>query len=573
MYWSSIVGALGLLAPLVLAAPSAQLDKRLDCKFNSATDPTCWDDNFNLETNYYETGPKTGKVHTYDFVITNITVSPDGIERTALAINGQIPGPAITANWGDTIVVHVTNNIGTAGTSIHFHGVRQNNTNSQDGVVSITQCPTPGNGTTTTYTWIATQYGSSWYHSHYAVQAWDGLFGPIEIQGPASQKYDIDLGSVMLSDWTHQTSESIYNAKAHLEDGATMDNGLINGKNIFTKEDGTVVGKRHEIIFTPGKTHRIRLVNTAMDTHYNVAIDGHEMEVIAADFVSVDPFKTDILTIGIGQRYDIIVKPNAAGGNHWFRVQESQYCGFGFSLPNGLDLKAIIRYDANSKEDPAPKDAPAWENSCLDMPAANLKPSLKIDLPESNFAADHTVDFQKQQNPETSFMDWMIKEVPYYSPWDYPTLQQVAEKNTSNFDPRQQVVRVDDSKKFIYALITVNEGTPHPVHLHGHDFFILGQSKEAFDPATFVPNLKNPPRRDVAMVQSSGFLAIAFQTDNPGAWLLHCHIGWHTSNGFAMTFLEHEKLIDTNSKELKANCDAWKDWSAKAGIKQHDSGV
>ena len=46
----------------------------------------------------------------------------------------------------------------------------------------------------------------------------------------------------------------------------------------------------------------------------------------------------------------------------------------------------------------------------------------------------------------------------------------------------------------------------------------------------------NPPRRDVAMLPapagppgggpppSGGWLVIAFLTDNPGAWLMHCHI-------------------------------------------------
>jgi len=62
-----------------------------------------------------------------------------------------------------------------------------------DGVASITQCPTAP-GSSTTYTWKATQYGSSWYHSHFAFQAWDGVFGPIVIQGPASANYDVDAG-------------------------------------------------------------------------------------------------------------------------------------------------------------------------------------------------------------------------------------------------------------------------------------------------------------------------------------------------------------------------------------------
>lgn len=53
----------------------------------------------------------------------------------------------------------------------------------------------------------ATQYGSSWYHSHFSVQAWDGVFGGILINGPATSNYDEDLGHVFLNDWSHQTAD------------------------------------------------------------------------------------------------------------------------------------------------------------------------------------------------------------------------------------------------------------------------------------------------------------------------------------------------------------------------------
>lgn len=141
----------------------------------------------------------------YYFELTDVTVAPDGVSRTAMAVNGSIPGPTIFADWGDTVVVHVTNSLSDSqnGTSIHWHGIRQNYTNDQDGVVSITQCPTAP-GEQITYTWRATQYGSSWYHSHFALQAWEGIFGGIVINGPATADYDEDLGMLFLNDWDHQ---------------------------------------------------------------------------------------------------------------------------------------------------------------------------------------------------------------------------------------------------------------------------------------------------------------------------------------------------------------------------------
>jgi hypothetical protein len=77
------------------------------------------------------------------------------------------------------------------------------------------------------------------------------------------------------------------------------------------------------------------------------------------------------------------------------------------------------------------------------------------------------------------------------------------------------------------------------------------------------------------MLHSSSYLAIAFQADNPGAWLLHCHIGWHTSQGFALTFLERsgeiKKTIDV--PRLNGTCSDWKTFADKHNITQHDSGV
>lgn len=99
-------------------------------------------------------------------------------------------------------MVHVTNSLQNNGTSIHWHGIRQNWTNGMDGVPSVSQCPiAPGDSFT--YKWRAVQYGTGWYHSHFYVQAWDGVYGAIQINGPATADYDVDLGHLILQDWYH----------------------------------------------------------------------------------------------------------------------------------------------------------------------------------------------------------------------------------------------------------------------------------------------------------------------------------------------------------------------------------
>lgn len=142
----------------------------------------------------YAVTPITCKVVYYNFDITGATFGPDGVARPVMSVNGQMPGPAIKASWGDTVVVTVNNKLDNLnGTSIHFHGIRQLNNNMNDGVPSITQCPIAP-GSSMTYTWVAENYGTSWYHSHFAIQAWEGVMGPMIIDGPHSADFDEDMG-------------------------------------------------------------------------------------------------------------------------------------------------------------------------------------------------------------------------------------------------------------------------------------------------------------------------------------------------------------------------------------------
>lgn len=71
--------------------------------------------------------------------VDNITVALDGFSRFVLAYNGTVPGPALIADWGDTFVVHVTNNMAENGTTVHWHSIRQLENSQYDGVPGVTQ--------------------------------------------------------------------------------------------------------------------------------------------------------------------------------------------------------------------------------------------------------------------------------------------------------------------------------------------------------------------------------------------------------------------------------------------------
>lgn len=301
--------AISLFFGLLVASTAASLHhqhlhpqiKRDVCSGNTASNRQKWC-NYDASTNYYDVVPNTGVTREYYFTIQEVTVAPDGYSRSAMAINGSIPGPTIHANWGDHVIVHVTNNLASVknGSSIHFHEIRQNYTNPNDGVVSITQCPTAP-GKTTTYKWRATQYGSSWYHSHIGLQAWEGVFGGIVIDGPATENYDVDKGSLFLNDWSHRTVDELYDS-AQSSGPPTLDNGLINGTNVYGDDNSTSqTGYRFNTSVTAGTSYRFRLVNAAIDTHFKFSIDNHTLTVMAMDFVPIEPFNTTVLSIGMGK--------------------------------------------------------------------------------------------------------------------------------------------------------------------------------------------------------------------------------------------------------------------------------
>lgn len=77
------------------------------------------------------------------------------------------------------------------------------------------------------------------------------------------------------------------------------------------------------------------------------------------------------------------------------------------------------------------------------------------------------------------------------------------------------------------------------------------------------------------MLPASGYLVIAYQTDNPGVWLMHCHIGWHTSEGFALQLVErHSEIAATvDADSMSQTCDNWNSFQDAEGIEQEDSGV
>jgi len=143
-------------------------------------------------------------------------------------------------------------------TTIHWHGIRQIGSNDQDGVPGITECGIAP-GSSRTYTWHASTYGTGWYHGHTMAQFGGGIRGPLIIHGPATADYDLDLGHIMIEDVYERPMMEIA-ARAARTAGAppVAINYLLNGKNM--SPDGTK-GENPKWILKDGKKHLIRIIN------------------------------------------------------------------------------------------------------------------------------------------------------------------------------------------------------------------------------------------------------------------------------------------------------------------------
>ena len=493
--------------------------------------------------------------------------------------------------------IHVTNYIQTNGTTVHWHGIRQLHTNEMDGVNGVTQCPIATNDTFT-YHFKALQYGHTWYHSHYSLQYPDGVAGPLLIHGPTSADYDFEFDPIFINDWSHNSAFSDFHHElvagpplmqsillgghGHYTCPNTTDPNCIGGDSIFTR------------VVTEGKRYLLHLINASTASQFVFSIDGHILEVITADLVPIQPYKTESVLIGIGQRYSVIVTadaltnyPPAPNGNYWIRTVLAEGCG---NIEQSNPLTGILRYSSSSTA--LPQSNP-WNfpTKCSDEPYESLIPIVEWSVgqhPANNVTEDTFEAGISNQKFHGNVNRWDLTDTPLWLDFSSPSILNLHNKT---WNPEYCIVDYNYDDEWVYLVVTGKPafvGPPskatiaaaHPIHLHGHDFAILAQSEDTYDektsPNTF--NFKNPPRRDVALLPAGGYLAIAFKSDNPGVWLLHCHIAWHASSGLALEILERQKDIIPTIGSLdatKRTCNNWTIWLNNhiSTFDQDDSGI
>jgi FtsP/CotA-like multicopper oxidase with cupredoxin domain len=489
-----------------------------------------------------------------------------------MLINKMYPGPTLTADWGDTVKVTITNHLRKNGTSIHWHGMRQLGTNIQDGANGVTECPIPP-GASKTYTFKMTQYGTSWYHSHFSAQYGNGVFGSIVINGPASRPYDIDLGAYPIYDYYLKTADQLLVDTQHTPAPPSSDNVLFNGTNVNPLGTG---GAYSRITLTPGKRHRLRLINPSVEHNYQVSIVGHNMTVIATDLVPVKPITTDNVFLGVGQRLDVTIDATNTPGNYWMNVTlpVANLCGSSLNPAPA----AIVHYSSVPNGLPTNPGTIPTNPGCRDSLSYSPVVTRQAPLDQFTPSANNTLDVTLSTAP---LVVWKINNSSISVDWDRPVLDYVLTGNTS-YPTSENLVMVNQRNVWTFWVIENESGIPHPMHLHGHDFLVLGASANNVGPFTAADKAQlratNPTRRDVTMLPGGGWLVLAFKADNPGSWLFHCHIAWHVSGGLSVDFLERvseqkAQISSADAAAFNSNCAAWRTYAQNNGIVKIDSGL
>ena len=269
--------------------------------------------------------------------IGNVAVRVDGKVSKAIGINGTVPGPLIRLKHGQQVRLRVTNTLPMS-SSIHWHGVLVPFT--MDGVPGVS-FPGIEPGATFDYAFPIVQAGTYWYHSHSGYQEQDGLYGPIVIDpaGPDPIAYDREH-VIILSDHSPMLGATIFRKLKQMGGGyfnmqrLTL-SGLLAGRDMPLSERrewakmrmdpadiADVTGSTYTFtvnghgpfdnwtgLFTPGERVRLRIINAAAQTNFNVRIPDLPMTVVAADGQNVRPVKVDEFQIGVAETFDVIVTP------------------------------------------------------------------------------------------------------------------------------------------------------------------------------------------------------------------------------------------------------------------------
>ena len=528
-----------------------------------------------------------------------ITADGWNVTRKLITANGTMPGPDIIVHQNQKITIIVHNHLLSEGITIHWHGIEQFGTPAMDGTPFVTQCPIlPGQSFN--YTFTPRIGGSYFYHSHSGVQFDMGLFGAFIVlrhRDPIPFERQIIL---QLYEWNHHIdSEVMFKSKTipHIEYHSV----LINGKGEFQNNTAPLqtfyVDKSERYLF--------RLIAASLNEYFLFFIPGIRFTVIETDGNEVVPLTVDKILIFNGERFDIELElTNVTEGR--YEIFVDMVDGSNLAIKETGSPGHAFLYVTNKMSLPTVSNDSSTDASTLVLNCAfneyYKKPNWTC-LPLSTLnTANHIeqIHITEKRNKRSSyFLNLSFRAFPtligasingriFVNP-SVSSLSQPTEVSTSCpgcnstnqcFCSYSLDLETGTEVVFIFLnLDDLNTHYIHPMHIHGHKFQILKESKTTIDASGHVTpttdvicdenpcrnifkwtneswndyrnipgiNIENGVYKDTVAVPAGGYVIARIWATNPGVWLLHCHRSLHLAIGMAVMLNESYENVQVPS--------------------------
>ncbi|KAK1298562.1 Laccase-17 [Acorus calamus] len=533
---------------------------------------------------------QTGITRHYTFNIRLKNVTRLCHTKAMVTVNGRYPGPKIVTREGDRLLVkvinHVSNNI-----TIHWHGVRQLLSGWADGPAYVTQCPIQ-TGQSYVYNFtVVGQRGTLWWHAHIS---WlrSTVHGAIVILPKLGVPYPFKKPykevPIIFGEWFNADPEAVISQALQTGGGPNVSDAYtINGLpgplyNCSAK------GDTYKLKVKPGKTYMLRLINAALNDELFFSIANHTVKVVEADAVYVKPFDTDVVLITPGQTTNVLLETHSSHNNATFLMEARPYATGNGTFDN-TTTAAILKYDHHLKQLPLLRPTlPSLNDTAYAASFVSKFRSLnKSQVPTNidkrffftvGLGTSPCPNNNTCQGPNGMKFAASVNNISYvlpntttllqthfsgklrraYAP-DFPT-SPLHPFNYTGTPPNNTLVS-NDTKVVVLPFNTTVElvmqdtsilgAESHPLHLHGYNFYVVGQGFGNYDPVKdpLKFNLIDPVERNTVGVPSGGWIAVRFKADNPGVWFMHCHLEVHLSWGLKMAWVvlngngPNEKLL------------------------------
>jgi len=298
------------------------------------------------------------------------------------------------------------------------------------------------------------------------------IHGPL----PDSISYDEDKGPIVLGDWYHSDYFSLVEQTmapiSANQPPPSSDNSLINGKMNYPCANGTTsAGQKctpnaglSKFQFQSGKKYRLRLINTSAEAIIKFSIDNHNMTVFANDFVQIQPYPTNVVTLGVGQRSDVVVEASGQSGDLvWMRSNISTICSLNSGVsPGGM---AVIYYE-NANTTALPTSSPSYTTDqisfCGNDALSKTTPYKSID-PPSQAATTEELWINLSPNA-TGFNVWTFGGSTFRADYNDPVLLE-AKLGKTVFPEIWNVHNYGANNSIRMVVYNNFTGGAHPMHM------------------------------------------------------------------------------------------------------------